>query len=721
MIPARVGFREVEIRNGRLLVNGQAVLFKGVNRHEHDPDLGHYVSRELMVRDIELMKQHNVNAVRTSHYPNAPLWYDLAEQYGLYLMDEANIECHGFGTNEQNRLSNDPAWMPAYVDRIERMIERDKNHPSIVIWSLGNECGDGTNFTAAYQWIKKRDASRPVHYEGSSSHGGANSDINSFMYPPPSSVIKYAAAKPQTPLLLCEYTHAMGNSNGGLKEYWDIFYSGTNAQGAFVWDWVDQGIHQKVPGTDRTFLAYGGWWEDRHGIRNDNNFSQNGLVSAERIPHPGLEAIKYAYRYLHAQPVDLASGRITVKNWYDFVNAKDIAEGVWEVLDESGRTVDSGRLPELDIPPHQERAFSIGRQGRTTDGSSVPERWLNVRFITRADSLWAKKGHEVGWEQWELPGSAGTATAAPAASTPALSMREAGHLIRLTGPDFALVFDRLQGTIGSYSYKGVKLLDRGPIPDFWRAMTDNDLGAWKAEVGAARKDPRLDVTVWRHAGPSWSVKDIQAKRIDERTAEIAVRADLPLVWATYTMTFTVDGGGGVTVRGAYQPGAAPLAMMPRFGMELVASPGLENIQWLGRGPAETYIDRQFERVGVYSSTVSKQWIEYSRPQENGNKTDVRWISLTSDNGLGFVIEGRPLMSVGAMHATKHDLEQAGYSFEIPRHAETYLNIDLKQMGVGGINSWSPNAWPMPPYRIAPDQPYSYEYRLRPVTHPGGSS
>jgi beta-galactosidase len=714
VIPANVGFREVEIANGRLRINGQVVLFKGVNRHEHDPDLGHYVSRDLMVKDIELMKQHNINAVRTSHYPNAPLWYDLAEQYGLYLIDEANIECHGFGTNAQNRLSNDPAWTPAYVDRIERMFERDKNHASVVIWSLGNECGDGTNFAASYQWLKKRDASRPVHYEGSASRGGANSDINSYMYPPPSSVVKYAAEKPEMPLLLCEYTHAMGNSNGGLKEYWDIFYSGTNAQGAFVWDWVDQGIRQKVPGTDRTFLAYGGWWEDRHGVRNDNNFSQNGLVGADRTPHPGLKAIKYVYRYIHALPTDLAAGRITVKNWYDFINAKDVVQGVWEIVDDTGKAAASGVLPELDIAPHQERVFTLPLPDRlrNLDDRTRTQYWLNVRFVTRADTAWAKKGHELAWEQWEIQRAADAAPAAQPPQAPPLTMRDGGHLVRFTGPDFALIFDKLQGTIGSYSYKGMKLLDRGPIPDFWRAMTDNDLGAWKSEFNAARKDPKLDVTVWRQAGPSWSVKEVQARRVDERTAEVTVRADLPLVGAKYTMTYTIDGGGEVRVKGAYEPGTAPLAMMPRFGMELIVSPGLENIAWLGRGPAETYIDRQFERIGVYKSTVAQQWVEYSRPQENGNKTDVRWVSLTNDQGLGFIAEG--LLSVGAMHASKGDLERAAFTFQIPRRAETYLNLDLKQMGVGGINSWSPNAWPMTPYRIAPDQTYTYEYRLRPV-------
>ena len=349
VIPQNVGFRRVEIKGGRFLINGRAILVKGVNRHEHSEDTAKYVPVESMIKDIRIMKQFNVNAVRTSHYPNSPVWYDLCDRYGIYVLDEANIECHHYGNDPRNRLTNDPEWQTAYLDRVERMVERDKNHASVVIWSMGNESGDGPNAAAAYQWTKQRDPSRPFHYEGTTSHGGSNADINSFMYPTPEAVKRLAAQRPDMPLILCEYSHAMGNSSGGLKEYWDIFYSGTNAQGAFVWDWVDQGIRLPVPGEYKsntsasTFLAYGGWWEDKTGIRNDNDFNNNGLVSADRTPHPGLYAIKYVYRNLHVSAVDLADGRIKVKNWFDFINPKDLAEGTWEVKAD-GRTVASGKL-----------------------------------------------------------------------------------------------------------------------------------------------------------------------------------------------------------------------------------------------------------------------------------------------------------------------------------------------------------------------------------------
>ncbi|HWK09782.1 MAG TPA: beta-galactosidase domain 4-containing protein, partial [Vicinamibacterales bacterium] len=512
----------------------------------------------------------------------------------------------------------------------------------------------------------------------------------------------------------------------GLKEYWDIFHSGSNAQGAFVWDWVDQGIRQPRPGWapagGGTFFAYGGWWEDPFAIRNDANFSQNGLIGPDRTPHPALEAIKYVYSPLHAEPIDLAAGRIRVTSWYDLVNAKDRASGVWDITDETGATVASGELPDLDVAPRSAREFTLPVPARLPDrprpALGVHEYWLNVRFLDRTDTLWSSRGDEIGWEQWELPGVPAESRPPSAAAQPAaapLSVRESGHLIRITGDHVAIVFDRLRATIASYSYDGVRLLDRGPLPDFWRAMTDNDLGAWKSVVNDARKHPAEDITVWRHAGESWRVSTISLDRTAQGGVRITVDAELPLVAGRYAIAYTISGDGEIDVEGRYTPGERPLPMMPRFGMELVVSPGLERLTWLGRGPAETYVDRQFERVGMYRSTVGAQWVEYSRPQENGNKTDVRWVALTNDRGIGIAAVGEPLLSVEAAHVTKADEEAAAYSFQLPRRAETYVNLDLRQMGVGGVNSWSQAAWPLPPYRIPGNRPYEYRYRLVPVT------
>ena len=722
VIPSRVGFRTVEIRGGRLLVNGQAILVKGVNRHEHSPDSGHYVERAWMVLDIELMKQHNVNAVRTAHYPNDPEWYALCDEYGLYVMDEANIESHAYGLGPDNRLANDPAWQPAHLDRLARMIERDKNHPSIISWSLGNEAGDGPSFAAGYQWAKRRDPSRPVHYQGSTRHGGSNSDINSFMYPTPSDVVRRAKERPEMPLVICEYSHAMGNSSGGLKQDRDVFYSGTNAQGAFVWDWVDQGIRQPIPaakraGTDQrsTFFAYGGYWEDRAGIRHDGNFCQNGLVSADRVAHPGLVAIKYVYRYLHAAPADLSAGTITVKNWFDEVNPKDFVEGRWDVL-ANGRVIASGPVPELDLAPRQQTTIPLGLPELTAEPGV--EYFLNVSFALRKETAWAPRGHEIAWEQWPLslpapPTATPVVSDVPAPSNP-LWITEDGTFLRIKGREFAMVFDRLNGVLLSYAYRGVKLLDRGPLPDFWRAPTDNDTGAWKSLGAAARKDPALDISGWKTAGPGWKLTDVQLKRVDENAATITVEGALPRVGAAYTMTYDIRGTGEIIVGSDYRPGPGPVAMMPRFGMELVASPGLEQLAWYGRGPAETYGDRAFERVGVYTSTVAREWVEYARPQENGNKTDVRWVELTTAQGVGLRAEGLPLMSVGARHVSSADIESSAYSIDLPARRQIYLNLDMAQMGVGGIDSWTRLAYPMDAYRISGNEPHAYQVRLLPV-------
>jgi len=718
VIPTLIGFRKVEIRNARLLVNGQAILVKGANRHEIDPERGKYMTHDVMVRDITLMKQFNVNAVRTSHYPNTPEWYALCDRYGLYVLDEANIEAHHYGNDVHNRLANDPAWEPLFLDRVQRMIERDKNHPAVIVWSMGNETGDGPNAAAAYQWAKRRDPSRPFHNEGSTSHGGSNADINSFMYPPAATLADRAAKRAGIPLVLCEYSHAMGNSNGGLKEYWDLFYSGTNAQGGFVWDWVDQGIWQPVPAEHQArtggtrFLAYGGWFEDRVGVRNDNNFCMNGVIAGDRTPHPSAWAFKYVYRYVHATPVDLAKGVIRVKNWHDFINAADAVEGHWEVKAD-GKTIGSGVFPALDVAPRQEKTFTLALPSITAEPGV--EIWLNVSFVLKTDTLWAKKGFEVAWDQFALP-SAPKAAPAPAAATGALRVVDDAAVVHFSGTDWALTFDKVTGTIASYFYKGVRLIERGPRPDFWRAATDNDIGAWKSVLGYGGSAGRasFDSGPWRAASRTWAVGPTVLERVDAGTSKLTLSAELPAVGAKTTMTYTIRATGDVVVETAFVPGDRKPPMLPRFGTELALGAGLDRIAWYGRGPHETYIDRQFERVDVYRSTVDHEWVDYSRPQENGNKTDVRWVALTNTDGIGLLAVGAPTLSVAARHFAKEDIDAAQYTWQLPRREQVLVNLDWKQMGVGGIDSWSPNAWPLPPYRLDASQPMSFKYRLSPI-------
>lgn len=713
VIPQRVGFRKVEIKGGKLLVNGRAVLIKGVNRHEFDPDRGKVPTRAMMIRDITLMKQFNINAVRTSHYPNAPEWYDLCDQYGLWVIDEANIETHHYGNDRRNRLTNDPVWAEIYLDRVKRMVERDKNHASIISWSMGNESGDGLAGKLTYEWAKRRDASRVFHNEGSTSNDGLNADINSFMYPTAERSEKLAAERKTMPLILCEYTHAMGNSNGGLKEYWDLFYKETNAQGAFVWDWTDQGIRQPVPAGYRdasgrgTFFAYGGWFEDKLGLHNDNNFSMNGLVSADRKPRPGFHAIKYVYRYIHATDAASNGRSVTIKNWHDFVNAKDVAEGWW-TLARNGHAVAKGRLPELDLAPREEKRFDIPLPAMELDPGD--EYFLNLSFTLKDDTAWARRGHEVAWDQFPV--------AAPAkrpmrtAGEP-LSVIDEGPRVWMSGPRFSLMFDKVKGTLDNYFYKGRKLLERGPKPEFWRAWTDNDIGAWKAIGPWVEKRPGMNWPVWRVAGDGWQHGAVKVDRVDATTARIALSGPLPN-GAAVTMSYTVHGSGDVIVETEYTPGAGVRPFLPRFGTELIAAAGLERIEWYGRGPVETYADRQFERIGVYSSTVAQEWVDYPRPQENGNKTGVRWVTLTDDSGFGLLAVSDAPLSVSARHSSKADMETANYAWQLPRRGETYLNLDMQQMGVGGVDSWSPNALPLEKYRIPGDRSYKFRYRLTPV-------
>jgi beta-galactosidase len=719
VIPQRVGFRKVEVRNARLLVNGRAILVKGVNRHETNPDAGKVMTRALMIRDIELMKQFNVNAVRTAHYPNVPEFYELCDIYGLYVMDEANHETHHYGSYGPNWIANKPEWKEAVVDRTRRMIERDKNHASIIMWSLGNEAGDGPNVKAAYEFAKRRDPGRPVHYEGTTgAHAKApNADVNSFMYPSAERTAKEAAARPDMPLILCEYTHAMGNSNGGLQHYWDLFYSGGNMQGAYVWDWVDQGLRQTVPDSrpETKFLAYGGWWEDKIGVRNDNNFCMNGLVNADRVPHPGLHALKYVYRYLHASPAEPSLRAIRVRNWYDFINPRDLVEGSW-AIHSSGTLVASGKLPPLDIEPRQERVFPLDLP--KLEAVSGAEHLLTLRFNLKAKALWAPAGHEVAWDQFPLPMEVGR----PMMKTPSgtLTLKQDGESATVSSPGFSATFGKSAGTLTSYTYGAIRLIDRGPRPDFFRAPTDNDIGALKNIPLERRRQMRLDLSPWKTEGAGWA-PTMTVSQPSPETASVVFEGALPQSGATLKQSYTVYASGDIVVETSYTPGFPRLAMMPRFGTELLVNKSLNNIAWYGRGPVETYQDRQFEPIGLYRSTVAREWVDYSQPQENGNKTDVRWVALTNAQGAGLLAVGQLPLSVAAREYSNDEIDRADYTWKMKPSPSIHLHLDYRQMGVGGIDSWSLNALPLPQYRIPSDEPYSYRYRLSPIAGKGWES
>jgi len=405
VIPCKVGFRKVEIKGGQLLLNGVPILIKGVNRHEHDPDTGHTISVESMIHDIKLMKRFNINAVRTSHYPNDPKWYDLCDKYGLYLVDEANIESHGIGYKPEKTLGNKPEWKKAHMDRTKRMVERDKNHPSVIIWSLGNEGGDGINFEATSAWIHERDPTRPVHYERAEER--PHTDIICPMYPYPNRVYKYAVKELKRPFIMCEYAHAMGNSVGDLSAYWYLIYRYKHLQGGFIWDWVDQGLRKKVPEKkarpegieakdDRDkdyFWAYGGDFGPPD-TPSDGNFCMNGLVAPDRFPHPSLYEVRKVYQYIQIEPLDLEEGKVKILNRYDFTNLRDF-EGLW-TLKANEMVISRGRLPVLNIPPGKSEEIKIPFEKPSLEPGR--EYWLDISFRLYRPTLWAKRGHEIAWE-----------------------------------------------------------------------------------------------------------------------------------------------------------------------------------------------------------------------------------------------------------------------------------------------------------------------------------
>lgn len=709
VIPQKVGFRQIEIKAGKLLVNGVQVLFKGVNRHEHHPENGHYVTREDMLRDIILMKQNNINAVRTCHYPNTPEWYELCDQYGMYLMDEGNIETHGFGNTNDNLLSNSPDWKAAYLDRVQRMVYRDRNHTSVIIWSMGNESGDGPNVKACYEWVNQTDASRPFLYEGTTrKHGRDYADIYSRMYDTPEECAKVIREKSDMPFILCEYTHAMGNSNGNLKEYWDLVYADNNFQGGFVWDWMDQGLKQPVPQAYQStaandhFYAYGGWWENARAIHHDGNFCMNGLLASDWTPHPGLNTIKYFYRNIHVEAVSLEQYRFKITNWYDFSYANKMLSGHWSLL-ENGEVILKGDLESLDIPARGSRIVELDLKDFKTKKDK--EYFITFSFQLKKDTFFAEKGYELAWDQFQLPVSSSEATV-NVVSDSAPQWREDGRDVFVWGDGFSILFDKLTGRMEKYYLDEALIIKRGPQPDFWRVPTDNDRGAVKS---GKRKLPQLGI--WKEAN-EWLTDDFTIETVGQ-TIVITANGKLPLVAAEYTQTYTVYGNGEVDVDCQYKAGDRQLPMVPRQGTELVISPSYDQVKWYGPGKYPTYQDRNVEKVGIYSSSVEDSWVEYSKPQENGYKTDTRWFSLTNSTGTGLRITGESVIGFGVSHYSKDDIQKSDYSFELTRRPEIFLNVDHKQMGIGGTTSWLMDAFPRKDYRLK-NEDYSFKYRISPI-------
>jgi beta-galactosidase len=903
IVPWRVGFREVETREAKILVNGQAIVVRGVNRHEWDPVTAQHVRTDTMVRDIELLKQHNFNLVRTAHYPNVPEWYELADRYGLYLIAESNVESHGMGYDPDKTLGNKPEWEKAHLDRTRRNVETFKNHASVIIWSLGNEAGDGVNFVAASRWIHERDRTRPVHYERASDR--PHVDIVSHMYQPAADMSREARNGDPRPLIQCEYSHAMGNSNGGIDEYWKVFASDTRARGGAIWDWVDQGHREPLPPRvvvkDRTKHAlpallvgatapgmgaegylslpdadhldlreavtleavlyprpalmgaayphvaryhpfvskgdlgfqlmqdgdalqlwlrfpgdaqpllvrsavpadwYGAWhrltgtydgkvarlyldgtpvasaekagrlspghfplnvgrnperidirtparfrearvysraltesevaapdarrdeglvlWLDAadgkevapggtghyfaHGgdfgpttTPSDENFCQNGVISADRTPHPAMGEIKKQQQYVDVAALDLSKGLVSIRNRYDFTTLSEIAVGRYEVRADD-RLLAEGALPALDVPPHAPRPFAVPLPAITPEPGV--EYWLDLTFALPADTQWARKGHVLAREQLRLPFER-PAPAFTTAGLPELTVTGGTRLVTVKGAAFAYGFDPATGLLTSIQWSGAELLASPLRPDFWRAPNDNDRGS----------DTMKRLGLWRNAHRFLAVRSFRTETPAKGVVRLVAQADLTSVKARYDLTYTIYGTGDLVVDVSFDPADAKLPDLPRFGMQAALVPGFEQLTWYGPGPEETYADRRDRQVGVYSTTVTDNYFRYSQPQETGNKVEVRWATITSATGAGLFVAGQPHLSVNALHHSAADMDQAGHHHQMSPRAEAYLNLDWRQMGLGGDDSWG--ALPLEKYRIKAT-PLSYRFRLRPI-------
>jgi beta-galactosidase len=903
----RVGLREFALKDGLMRINGKPVSLRGTNRHEMHPVHGSALTRADMVQDIEIIKRLNINSVRTSHYPNNPLWLELADEYGLYLVDETNLETHGI---RHEYPGNHAGWTEACLARAQNMVHRDKNHASVVIWSLGNEAGGGSTFTAMYDWIRSYDTTRVIQYEGDDRPG--ISDIRSKMYESPARVEARAKDTRDTrPYVMIEYSHGMGNSNGNFKKYWDVVRRHDVLQGGWIWDFVDQALewptptrkrftesgpaalrgeilapagtfsrvkglfggtvfardprldltgsltleawitpdvtggHQPIlakgdtqyalkqsgknleffihdggqwitaswalpddwtgrehhiagvfdaeagtltlhvdgkaratrtttrrpadntaslslatdmdnptrefsgtirrarvyaralsaaelasdgrrPGDDgvrfwfdaatvdfteqrprdKTFLAYGGDWADNP---NDGAFSGDGIVTADRGLTGKSAEVKQIYQAINARPAagdSLAPGApVTLTNEYLFTNVRDF-DGRWELV-RDGKAVQRGRLSraQLDLAPLSSKKITVPFDV-PADPAPGAEYFLRLSFTTQQSTKWAKAGFEVAKQQLSVDAGSPAVTPVPLASVPALSHTDDARAVTVKGKGFSVTVDKKTGVITSYKAGGAQLISSGPVPNFWRAPTDNDHG----------NGHHVRNQTWRDAGRNRKVTGVAVRALRDKAVEIKVSGTLPTTTeSTYTTTYTVFGNGEIKVDNTLHPGAASLPYIPEVGTLLFLPARLEKLRYYGRGPEENHWDRNNATdVGLYSGTVTGQRTSYLRPQESGNKTDVRWIALTGGDGTGLLVSGEPLVEINASHFTPEDLSVGvRHDYQLTPRQEVVLRVNHRQMGVGGDDSWG--AHTHDEYKLFANRDYSYTYRLRPLT------
>lgn len=677
-----VGIKKIEIKDAVFYVNGKNIKVKGVNRHDTNTDKGYAVSRDDMIKDIVLMKQHNINTVRTSHYPNDPFWLDLCDTYGLYVIDEADLETHCFATvGDWAKISNDPAWKYAYIDRAERMYERDKNHPSIIMWSLGNEAGNGQNHRAMAAWIREHDLSIPIHYERAAKkaddyyeekYADDYVDVFSRMYASVDFCDEIGKQTDSTtPFLQCEYAHAMGNGPGSLADYWDIFYKYDKILGGCVWEWADHGMREFENGKE-TF-KYGGDYGD---FPNDGVFCCDGLCTPDREPHTGLLEYKRIIQPVNAKAKDIQNGIVTITNTYDMSDLSHLC-GKWELLCD-GVSVQSGEIADFNTEPHDSRDIKIDYDAGALKENC--EYFLNLSFSLKYDTPWAKAGHVVAYSQLKVPSSVIREKKRTATG---IETAESDFEITIETSDVIYTFDKLGGTLSSINFRGKELLDKGPKLNVWWAPTDND---YQFGNGIEKKWYGCRLDKLQHY-----VREVRLAKADEKSAvvEISVIVGPPSYYAPFNVAYTYEvfASGEVELTTDIKIGKInendTLPRLAKIGLQMVLAKGSDRLDWYGRGPHESYSDKKESAlIALYGGSVKDQEEFYVRPQENGNKSDVRWAAVTDMFGKGIFADSDEVLNISAHKYTDEMLTKADHIHELGRIEETVFNIDYKVSGLG---------------------------------------
>lgn len=699
----KIGFRTSEIKNGQYMVNGQPVLLKGVNLHEFNQVTGQVITEADVILDMERMKQLNVNAIRLSHYPQPSFLYDLADKYGFYIVDEANIESHGMGYDRAKgkSLANNLDWTEAHMFRTRNMFARDKNHPSVVIWSLGNEAGNGYNFYQTYLFIRSRDKNRPIQYEQAGHEW--NTDIVCPMYAKPQHIEHYAKNFSDRPLILCEYEHAMGNSMGNLEDYWDIIEKYPNLQGGFIWDWVDQGlVNENEKGK---FWAYGGDYGPQ-GTPSDGNFLINGVVFPDRSLKPHSYEVKHVYQNIGFEPLDLENGKVQIKNKFFFTNLSKYEFSY--TITANGKVVKTEKIPSMDIAPQQSKIVSIDLKG-ISERPDV-EYFITLSAKTKAAANLLPQGWEIASEQLKLPIGV-TSKALDTAKAGKVTYTE-GNPIDIKGKGFSLAIDPQSGVITSYKSKGKELLLNGfgPRPAFWRGATDNDYG-WRM--------PRI-ARLWKMASEQVPVaSSVKTSQLGD-AVQIAVVYQLDSLQSTWQTLYTVMGNGRIKIDNNLVTNGENVPLIPRVGMKMQLPSALSQVEYFGRGPWENYSDRNASTfVGRYKTSVADMYVPYIRPQENGHRTDVRWLALSRKDGSGLMVVADSLIEFNASNNPVEDFDAGPnkdrnllHTNDIKPRDMVELHIDYRMMGVAGDDSWG--AMPHEPYLVRPSsEGHRYSFTLIP--------